>query len=41
VARLLIGGPPVARPDGMPEALWAGLRALLPIPAFLPPLDHV
>jgi hypothetical protein len=41
MARLLIGGPPVARPQGMPEALWAGLRALLPIPAFLPPLDHV
>ena len=41
MARLLIGGPPVVQPDGMPEALWAGLRALLPIPAFLPPLDHV
>jgi hypothetical protein len=41
VARLLIGGPPVARPQGMPDALWAGLRALLPIPAYLPPLDHV
>ena len=41
LARLLIGGPPPSRPDGMPEALWAGLRALLPIPAFLPSLDHV
>jgi hypothetical protein len=40
-ARLLLGGPPVARPQGMPQAHWASLRALLPIPAFLPPLDHV
>ena len=40
-ARLLLGGPPVARPQAMPESLWAGLRALLPIPAYLPPLDHV
>ena len=41
VARLLIGGPPVARPPELPEPLWAGLRALLPIPAYLPSLDHV
>jgi predicted acetyltransferase len=39
--RLLIGGPTVARPPALPDPLWAGLRALLPIPAFLPPLDHV
>jgi hypothetical protein len=39
--RLLLGGPPVARPRDMPDALWAGLKALLPIPAFLPPLDDV
>jgi len=40
-ARLLLGGPPVTRPQHMPEAHWASLRALLPIPAYLPPLDHV
>lgn len=39
--RLLLGGPPVSCPPGMPEALWTGLRALLPISAYLPPLDHV
>ena len=41
LARLLLGGPPVPRPRGMPDALWGGLRALLPVPIFLPPLDHV
>ena len=41
VARLLLDGPPVACPQGMPATLWAGLRALLPIPAFLSSLDHV
>jgi hypothetical protein len=40
-ARLLLGGPPVVRPQEMPAALWNGLNALLPIPAYLPPLDHV
>ena len=39
--RLLLGGPPVAKPQDMPDALWAGLKALLPIPAYLPPLDNV
>jgi predicted N-acetyltransferase YhbS len=39
--RLLLGGPPAARPQGMPDALWTGLRALAPIPAYLSPLDHV
>jgi hypothetical protein len=41
MARLLIGGPSVARPPRIPAKLWAGLRALLPIPAYLPPLDEV
>jgi predicted N-acetyltransferase YhbS len=36
-ARVVLGGPPVAAEVDMP----AGLRALLPIPMYLSPLDHV
>jgi len=36
-ARAVLGGPPVAAECGMP----AGLRALLPIPMYLPPLEYV
>ena len=36
-ARALLGGPPVAGEVDVP----AGLRALLPIPMYLPGLDHV
>ena len=31
----------VDRLQAMPESLWSALRALLPIPVYLPPLDHV
>jgi hypothetical protein len=36
-ARAVLGGPPVGSEAEMP----AGLRALLPIPMYLPALDHV
>ena len=36
-ARAVLGGPPVAAVADLP----AGLRALLPIPMYLPALDHV
>jgi predicted acetyltransferase len=36
-ARLILGGPPIAPRDEIP----APLAALLPVPVFVPPLDHV
>ena len=35
--RVLLGGPPVGAASRGPS--W--LRALLPVPVYLPPLDHV
>jgi predicted N-acetyltransferase YhbS len=37
VTRLLLGGPPIPQADALP----ANLRALLPLPVYVPPLDHV
>ncbi len=36
-ARLLLGGPPIPQVDALP----ASLRALLPLPGYVPPLDRV
>ncbi len=36
-ARLFLGGPAISERDRIP----AGLQALLPLPAYVPPLDHV
>lgn len=36
-ARLILGGPPIAPQDEIPPQL----TALLPVPVFVPPLDHV
>lgn len=36
-ARLFIGGPPAPEADALPE----GLKAMLPVPVYVLPLDHV